>query len=228
MFWGRQFCVIFWVLLSIILFSCNTAYCTEVYGVTDDILNQVFDEYGEDVSIRTDNGVTVYTNPYSNESYYEIPVYQNQLYLGSFSVTQQGVLKNIKQSIHGIDFRKLNKIDEVLEIIGFRENSEVKTWRYVFMRDLYTSAIKYQLLNGNQGYYILTSRVLKQDKCLSAADWKYQIEYADTITWESEDLVFINNEIDTIQVVFFLLTVSLVLIIISIVINYLARKNTEN
>lgn len=223
----RTLVVCFVLCIGVVVSSIDAA-AVEVRGITSDILQKVFEEYGSDVEVRPTESVAVYVNPYSNEVFYEVPVYKDGIAIGSFSVAQEGFLRKINQSIHLVDFKKILKSDEFIGTIEEREESEVKEWRYVFMRDLYTSAIVYKLGNGNEGVYVLTSKILKCDVCLSIKDWQYQVEYSVNVPWEEEDLQFINSEIEDWQAVVVLVCILLIILIIVAIIEGLLNNASKD
>ena len=203
------------LILSVaMLFTLAPASALEVRGVTDDVLKEVFTVYGEDAEVRPLESIAVYVNPFSQEVYYEIPVYSQRVLVGSFSVNEQGMLRQATQSIHLVDFLKIQDIETYIHRIEDRESAVVKDWKYIFMRDMYTSAVMYQLDNGNTGMYVLTSRVLKTDVCLSMSDWQYQVEYFEQAEWNDHDLQYINNLFEEAEIVLCLILMLVFVVLI--------------
>lgn len=212
-----------------IMFTATVASAAEVQGVSVNVLTQIFAKYGDSVEIRPNEAIIVYVNPYNDDAYYEIPVYQDSVAVGSFSLLQEGIVRSDAQSIHLKDFARMKDTESILKTIESREGSSVTSWRYVFMRDLFTSNIVYSLANGNTGVYVLTSKVLKENVCLSVTDWEYQIEYAAEAEWDTADLAFINSPLEEWQaIVIVCIIIFLVLIVLQIIEGALKSEITNN
>ena len=174
---GLLTCIIPWMILwgIVMVYGSVKSLAIEIRDIPQEVQNEVLSRFPKGAYLDAMHALEVFTMLESTTTYYAIPVKKGNNYIGAFALRPDGSVQSYEQPIHLADFIKLEtpeKVEKYTEEIGKKEKSIVKSWHYMYSKDLATSSIIYTLVNGNHGAYILTSEVIPEGKAFSISDFK--------------------------------------------------------